>query len=141
MKRSKLFLLTLLSSILLTLPWYQQFSGIIIIVAFIPLLFIEDYIYNTQGQNKPIVLIGYVALAFAMWNILATYWVKNAATLNGKVEYKCSRCGLIKKYDYALLCRPNTTDKCFPDRVCKICNKEYKSVKNYNRHVEKKHNL
>ena len=81
MKRSKLFTLTLLSSILLTLPWYQQFSGIIIIVAFIPLLFIEDYIYNTQDQNKPIVLIGYVALAFAMWNILATYWVKNAAVI------------------------------------------------------------
>ncbi len=79
MKRSKLFILALLSSILLALPWYQQFSGIIIIVAFIPLLFIEDYIYNTQDQNKPIVLIGYVALAFAMWNILATYWVKNAA--------------------------------------------------------------
>ena len=79
MKRSKLFILALLSSILLTLPWYQQFSGIIIIVAFIPLLFIEDYIYKTQDQNKPIVLIGYVALAFAMWNISATYWVKNAA--------------------------------------------------------------
>ena len=79
MKRSKLYTLALLSSVLLTLPWYQQFSGIIILVAFIPLLFIEDYIYNTKEKNKPIVIIGYSALAFSIWNILTTYWVHNAA--------------------------------------------------------------
>lgn len=79
MKKSQRFLLVLLSSLLLTLPWYQHFSGIIILVAFVPLLFIEDYIYNTRNQNKPIILIGYAALIFAIWNILTTYWVKNAA--------------------------------------------------------------
>ncbi|MBU8892688.1 MAG: apolipoprotein N-acyltransferase [Bacteroidales bacterium] len=79
MKRSKLFILSLLSGILLTLPWYQQFSGVIILIAFVPLLLIEDYIYTTKQKNRSIILLGYAALTFVIWNILATYWVKNAA--------------------------------------------------------------
>lgn len=66
-------------------------------------------------------------------------WEKRAVIFEGKVEYKCSRCGLIKKYDYALLSRPNTTDKCYPERVCRICNKQYASAINLNRHNSKKH--
>ena len=81
MKKSSLFFLAILSSILLTLPWYQQFSGLIILFALVPLLFIEDFIYKTSENNKPIILIGYSALAFAIWNILTTYWIHNAALI------------------------------------------------------------
>ena len=79
MKKSSRFILVILNSILLTLPWYQQFSGLIILVALVPLLFVEDYIYKTGENNKSIILIGYSALTFAIWNILTTYWVHNAA--------------------------------------------------------------
>ena len=79
MKKPTRFILVILSSILLSLPWFQQFSGIIIIIAFIPLLFLEDYIYKTRTVNKPIVLIAYSSLAFCIWNILTTYWIYNAA--------------------------------------------------------------
>ena len=79
MKKSSRFILAILSSFLLALPWYQEFSGLIALVAFVPLLFIEDYIYRTQENNKPIILIGYSSLTFAIWNILTTYWVHNAA--------------------------------------------------------------
>ncbi|NOQ24853.1 MAG: apolipoprotein N-acyltransferase [Bacteroidales bacterium] len=79
MKKSSRFILAILTSILLILPWYQQFSGIIILVAFVPLLFIEDYVYKTQKKNKSIVLYGYAALSFSIWTIFTTYWVHNAA--------------------------------------------------------------
>jgi apolipoprotein N-acyltransferase len=79
MRKSTRFILAISSSILLTLPWYQQFSGLIILFALVPLLFVEDYIYKTSGNNKPIILIGYSTLTFAIWNILTTYWIYNAA--------------------------------------------------------------
>jgi len=78
-KRSTFLFLALLSGVLLALPWFQTFSGIIILIAFVPLLLIEDYIYSTKEKNKPIILIGYSALTFLTWNILTTYWIYNAA--------------------------------------------------------------
>jgi len=80
-KRKTLLILALLSGILLALPWYQGFSGIIILIAFVPLLLIEDYISSTREKNKPIIFIGYSALTFFIWNILATYWIYNAAII------------------------------------------------------------
>lgn len=79
MKRSTFLFLALLSGVLLALPWFQTFSGIIILIAFVPLLLIEDYIFSTKEKNKPIILIGYSALTFLIWNILTTYWIYNAA--------------------------------------------------------------
>lgn len=79
MKKTSLYFFVILSSLLLTLPWYQQFSGVIILIAFIPLLIIEDYIYQTRQKNKSIVLFGYAALTFGIWNIFTTYWIHNAA--------------------------------------------------------------
>ncbi|MEA2106169.1 MAG: apolipoprotein N-acyltransferase [Bacteroidota bacterium] len=84
MKKANRFILVLLSSILLTLPWYQQFSGIIMLIALIPLLLVEDYLYQSKKQNKSVVLFGYAALTFSVWNILTTYWIYNA-TLIGAV--------------------------------------------------------
>ncbi|MGE0089546.1 MAG: apolipoprotein N-acyltransferase [Bacteroidales bacterium] len=79
MKRSQLFLLSFIGSVLLSLPWYQQFSGLILCIAFVPLLIIEDYLYQTKQNNKSIVFYGYAALTIGIWNILTTYWVYNAA--------------------------------------------------------------
>lgn len=79
MKKNSRFILALLSSLLLALPWYESFSGLIILVAFIPILAIEDYIYETRHKNNPVVIIGYSALTFGIWNILTTYWIYNAA--------------------------------------------------------------
>ncbi|MFP4024696.1 MAG: apolipoprotein N-acyltransferase [Thiohalospira sp.] len=81
MKKSNRLTLVLLSSVLLTLPWYQQFSGIIILIAIIPLLLVEDYLYQSRQQNKSVVLFGYAALAFGLWNIFTTYWIYNAALI------------------------------------------------------------
>jgi len=81
MKKINRFILVLLSSILLTLPWYQQFSGIIMLIALIPLLLVEDYLYQSRKQNKSVVFYGYAALTFSVWNILTTYWIYNATLI------------------------------------------------------------
>jgi len=79
MKRSQLFLLAIISSVLLSLPWYQQFSGLLLSIAFVPLLIIEDHLFQNRQKNKSIVFYGYAALTIGIWNILTTYWVYNAA--------------------------------------------------------------
>lgn len=78
MKKSTLLIFSLLSGLLLALPWYQNFSGIISTIAFLPLLIIEEHIYKTKESNEHLVLFRYSSLTFLIWNIIATYWIKNS---------------------------------------------------------------
>ena len=72
--KHKNLILCLLSSLLLSLPWYSQFSGLILLVAFVPLLFIEhDYAINGKKY-----VIKYFALCFLLWNIFTTWWIYKA---------------------------------------------------------------
>jgi apolipoprotein N-acyltransferase len=78
MKKNVLLIFSLLSGFLLALPWYQNFSGIISTIAFLPLLIIEDHIYKTKKSNEYFVLFRYSSLTFLIWNVIATYWIKNS---------------------------------------------------------------
>jgi len=78
MKKSSLFTLAFLSGILLALPWYQSFSGIISAFALVPLLIIEDQLFKTKDKNKHFILYRYSIITFLVWNIIATYWIKNS---------------------------------------------------------------
>ncbi len=73
-------LLSLLSAILLSLSWYTPFSGLLLFVAFVPLLVLEaDYsIRKASGCWK------YYALTFIIWNIIDTYWIYHT-TLAGAI--------------------------------------------------------
>jgi len=73
-------LLSLLSATLLALPWYPAFSGLILFVAFVPLLVLErDFtLRKADGCWK------YYALTFLVWNAIATYWIYHA-TMPGAV--------------------------------------------------------
>lgn len=77
MNRRKRILLALLSALLLTPAWYSWGSGLFLFVAFIPLLFLEDEL-NKPGQ-KGRALFWYPFLTFFTWNVLTTWWVKNAS--------------------------------------------------------------
>lgn len=74
-KKHRLIILSVFSGILLTLPWWQSFSGIILLVAFVPLLFVEEFIFIKRDQFKPVYVFGYGFLAFFLWNILSVYWI------------------------------------------------------------------
>ncbi|MDR2815057.1 MAG: apolipoprotein N-acyltransferase [Prevotellaceae bacterium] len=76
----KHLLLTLLSALLLSLPWYENFSGLLLLVAFVPLLVVEhDFAVNhRRGFWK------YAWLCLLLWNVATTWWIYNA-TLFGMI--------------------------------------------------------
>lgn len=82
MKRRRLLILSVFSGLLMSLPFYPWFSGIILLVAFLPLLFIEEFIYSTKDRNRPVVMFGYAWLVFLIWNAFTTWWI-GKATLPG----------------------------------------------------------
>ncbi|HKL38460.1 MAG TPA: apolipoprotein N-acyltransferase, partial [Bacteroidales bacterium] len=84
MRQRRLLTLSIFSGVLLSLPFYPWFSGIILLVAFVPLLFVEEFVYSTRKRNRPVVLFGYAWLAFLIWNALTTWWI-GKATLPGAV--------------------------------------------------------
>lgn len=92
----------------------------------------EERRYGEKARKRR--LLGIVGQTSDVHN-----WVKQTVVYNNKVEYICSRCHLIKKISYASLSRPGTQEKCYPERVCRICNKQFVSTKNYNKHYMKKH--
>ncbi len=75
MNRSlKLWIYTLLTPLLLWLAWSPRPFGILMLVAFIPLLYVEDKISRRYAHpRKRVLLHGFIA--FLVWNILCTWWI------------------------------------------------------------------
>ena len=67
-------LLSLLSAVLLSLPWYTPFSGLILLVAWLPLLVLEDDFSRRAARG----CWKYYTLTFIIWNIITTYWIYKA---------------------------------------------------------------
>jgi len=67
-------------------------------------------------------------------------WEKVSAFCDqyGRVVYKCSRCKLVEKIPHYSLRQPSRK-KCYPERVCTLCNKQFASEKSLKRHKTKKH--
>ena len=78
MKRSFRVLLSILSGVLLSLAWLG-FPGWVLFVAFLPLLFLEDFFLEGKGQYLSVSFWGHAYLAFVVWNLLATWWVMHAS--------------------------------------------------------------
>lgn len=98
-----MLLLAMLSAVLLTIPFYRWGSGVVMMIAFVPLLFVEDAIARFSrlasvedgapaekaGRRKGKAkrkkkkrgdsVIWYAIIAFALFNIFTSYWVRYAA--------------------------------------------------------------
>ncbi len=79
MNRSQRLLYALFSALLLSVAWYEWGSGLFLLVAFIPLLFLEDSLSNTDSKKKNTRIFLYASLTFFLWNTLSTWWIKNAS--------------------------------------------------------------
>jgi len=79
MNTRKLLLLSLLSGLLLTPAWYEWGNGLLLAVALIPLLFIEDYLDQHKSEFGSRVFFRYASITFLVWNIATTWWIVNAA--------------------------------------------------------------
>jgi apolipoprotein N-acyltransferase len=70
-------LCSLLTGILLSPAWYSWGSGLFLLVAFIPLLFVTEDLAGSVKRSPG--FFWYPFLAFLTWNIITTWWIKNAS--------------------------------------------------------------
>jgi apolipoprotein N-acyltransferase len=75
MGRKTLLLLSVLSGLLLSLPWISSSFSWILFFAFIPLLVVEDQIISQKQTQSSIVLFFYALVTFLIWNVLSTWWI------------------------------------------------------------------
>jgi len=81
MTNSRLIYLSVLSGLLLVPAWYELGTGLILLFAFIPLLFVEDFLFKNKIEHRPHKAFLYAALAFFIWNAGATWWLWNATEM------------------------------------------------------------
>ncbi|UJH92489.1 apolipoprotein N-acyltransferase [Antarcticibacterium sp. 1MA-6-2] len=71
----KNLLYALLSGFLLALAWPTYGFPILIFLAFVPLLFAEFNIRNSEIRYKKLQILGLSYLSFLIWNLITTYWL------------------------------------------------------------------
>jgi len=79
MSKSKLVLFSILSGLLLTPAWYSWGSGIFLLVALVPMLIVENELNAHPEKYKKKLSFWIPFLGFAVFNILTTWWIKNAS--------------------------------------------------------------
>jgi len=78
-----MLLLAVLSALLFSIPFFQWGHGLLLIGAFVPLLFIEDEIASRKSKrakkDRKGSVLGYALITFVLFVILTT-WNANWAT-------------------------------------------------------------
>ena len=78
MKNISKISLALLSGLLIAASWPTSGFTPLIFIAFVPLIFLEDYKTTSQQDNKRDGIFGLSFLTFLVWNSLTTWWVWNS---------------------------------------------------------------
>ncbi|MFC2090523.1 apolipoprotein N-acyltransferase [Bacteroidota bacterium] len=78
MKKHTKILLAILSGVLLSPAYYQWGTGFMIFIGLIPILFVEDAMYEKREANKTRHILPYAILAFMIFTVLTVWWVKNS---------------------------------------------------------------
>lgn len=81
--------LSLLSGILLSTAWLGL-SGMVLLVAFLPLLYLNDYFLRNKSAYLPIVFWFYSFIAMLVWNALSTWWIWNATQTGALFAILCN---------------------------------------------------
>jgi len=71
----------LTSGILLSLAWTQWMNGLVLMIAFVPLLAVENYFYRNQTRYRSIQVMFFAMIGFFVWNGISTWWIWNASPL------------------------------------------------------------
>lgn len=79
MKAFQLYILSLLSGLLLSFSWFPVGFTPLIFIAFVPLLIVENNVFKNELKFKSLTLFSCAYIAFFTWNIIVTWWVKNAS--------------------------------------------------------------
>lgn len=81
MKKNTRFFYAAGSALLLWLAWPPFVFAPLLFIAFVPLLMIEDELFQANDSKSSRKLFGYTFLTFAIWNIADTWWIWNAAAI------------------------------------------------------------
>jgi len=81
MDKNRFILYCLFSALLLTPAWYQWGTGLILLIALVPLLSVEDQLYRDKVNNRPHKFFLYSFFTFLIWNGLTSWWIWNASPL------------------------------------------------------------
>lgn len=79
MNLKKPLFLALLSGLLFVISWPIDGFPIFIFGAFVPLLWIEKNLSDSQSSYRFLKLLGWNYLAFGIWNLGTTWWLINAS--------------------------------------------------------------
>ena len=80
-KRNRLIYYAVLTGLLLIPPWYKWGHGFVIFIAFIPLLFVEDFIDENKKQYKSVSVFEYSFVSFFIWTAGTMWWLVNATVV------------------------------------------------------------
>lgn len=84
------FVLAIISGLLFSAGWFSPIT-ILIFVAWVPLLIIEDNISKSETiKKKKLKLIGYSYLSFFIWNICVTWWIYYASFGGAAMAIVCN---------------------------------------------------
>jgi apolipoprotein N-acyltransferase len=75
LKKRHLYLLSVISGLLLVFGWPVKGFPLLLFFGFVPLLLIEDYIYQNKDRFNRYSFFGYAYLSMFIWNLLTTYWI------------------------------------------------------------------
>ena len=81
MTQKKLLFLSVLSGLLLSCAWYEAGHGLVLMIALVPLLFVEDYLCDNRDRYGSGTFFRYVFLAFIIWNAATTWWIVNSTVV------------------------------------------------------------
>jgi apolipoprotein N-acyltransferase len=79
LKTYHLLLLSLLGGLFLSFSWFPAGFFPVIFIAFVPLLLIEHSLFVQPQKYKTLTLFFCCYLTFIIWNVVVTWWVKNAS--------------------------------------------------------------
>ena len=82
--KNRLLFLSLSAGLLLSIAWPARGIPALAFVAFLPLLFVEDELFQNRANNKAIRFFLYSWGAFMVWNLLTTWWIM-FSTLPGMI--------------------------------------------------------
>ena len=89
-KTYQLYLLSLASGLLLTFGWFPNGLVPLLFIAFVPLLIVEHNVFKNPQHYKILLLFSCSFLTFFTWNVLTTWWVKNASIGGAAMAIICN---------------------------------------------------
>ncbi|MCF8331911.1 MAG: apolipoprotein N-acyltransferase [Bacteroidales bacterium] len=78
MKKYHLLLLSTLFGLLMVASWPSRGFSFLALIAWLPLLFIDQHIRENRSHFRQIAIFYYVLPGFLIWNALTTYWLYNS---------------------------------------------------------------